>query len=85
MRNYWIGDPFYIKFKESLGKISIFLSHDKHENEVNLFTWNIWKPVKGLQANSADPGQMAHNVAFDPGLHCLLTGFSIKNRIKEAH
>ena len=26
--------------------------------------------------------QMPHNVASDQGLHCLLTGFSIKNRIK---
>ena len=25
---------------------------------------------------------MAHNVASDQGLHCLLTGFSMKNRIK---
>ena len=25
---------------------------------------------------------MPHKVAHDQGLHCLLTGFSIKNRIK---
>ena len=31
--------------------------------------------------NSADPDQMPHHVASDQGLHCLLTGFSIKNRI----
>ena len=41
-----------------------------------------WKPVKGSQANSADPDQMPHNVASDQGLQCLLTGFSIKNLIK---
>ena len=28
------------------------------------------------------PDQMPHNVASDQGLHCRLTGFSIKNRIK---
>ena len=38
--------------------------------------------MKGLYANSAEPDQMPHNVASDQGLHCLLTGFSIKNRIK---
>ena len=32
--------------------------------------------------NSADPDLMPHNVASNQGLHCLLTGFSIKNRIK---
>ena len=37
---------------------------------------------KGSNANSADPDQMPHNVASDQGLHGLLTGFSIKNRIK---
>ena len=26
---------------------------------------------------------MPHHVASDQGLHCLLTGFSIKNRIKQ--
>ena len=40
------------------------------------------KPVKGSQANSADPDQMPHNVASDQGLYCLLTEFSIKYRIK---
>ena len=35
-----------------------------------------------ILANSADPNQTPHNVASDQGLHCLLTGFSIKNRIK---
>ena len=36
----------------------------------------------GTLANSADPDQMPHDVAADQGLHCLLTRFSIKNRIK---
>ena len=37
---------------------------------------------KRVIGNSADPDQMPHDVASDHGLHCLLTGFSIKNRIK---
>ena len=41
-----------------------------------------WKPIKGSYANSADSDQMPHSVASDQGLHCLLTGFSIKNKIK---
>ena len=40
------------------------------------------KPVKGPLANSADPDQKPDDVASDQGLHCLLTGFSVKNRIK---
>ena len=40
------------------------------------------KPVKGSKANSADPDQTAHYVASDQSLHCSLTGFSMKNRIK---
>ena len=39
-------------------------------------------PIKGSYKDSADPDQMPHNVASDQGLHCLLTGFSIKNEIK---
>ena len=42
------------------------------------------KPAKWSQANIADPDQMPHNVASDLGLHSLLTGFSIKNRLKAA-
>ena len=38
--------------------------------------------LRGPAANSADPDQTPHNVASDLGLHCLLTGFSIKIRIK---
>ena len=34
-------------------------------------------------SNSADQDQMPHNVASDQGLHCLLTEFSIKNRISD--
>ena len=41
-----------------------------------------WKPVKGLQTNSADPDQTSHNVAFDQDLHCLLKGFSINKKIQ---
>ena len=40
------------------------------------------KPVIWSKANSADPDKMPHNVASDQGLLCLLTRFSIKNRIK---
>ena len=36
----------------------------------------------GKQANSADPDQTPQNAASDQGLHCLLTGISIRNRIK---
>ena len=39
-------------------------------------------PKRGTLANSVDPYQMPQNVASDQGLHCLLTRFSIKNRIK---
>ena len=39
-------------------------------------------PKRDTLANSADPDQMPHNVASDQVLQCLLTGFSIKNRIK---
>ena len=39
-------------------------------------------PKRSTLANNADPDQMPHNVASDQGLLCLLTGFSIKNRIK---
>ena len=42
----------------------------------------IWKHVKEFYADSADPDQMPHNVASGLGLHCLLRGFSIENRIK---
>ena len=34
------------------------------------------------QANSADPDQTPQNATSDQGLHCLLTGISIRNRIK---
>ena len=34
--------------------------------------------TKGSRANSADPDQTPHNVASDQVLHCLLTGFSMK-------
>ena len=40
-------------------------------------------PLKGLYVNSADPDQTPHNVASDQGLHCLLTEFSITNKVKK--
>ena len=39
-------------------------------------------PKRSTLANNADPDQMPHNVASDQGLHCLLTGFSIKKQNK---
>ena len=36
----------------------------------------------GTYANSADPNQMPQNVVSDQGLHSLLTGISIKNKIE---
>ena len=30
------------------------------------------KPLKGTLVNSEDPDEMLHNVAFQPGLQCLL-------------
>ena len=33
-------------------------------------------------ANSEDPDQTPSSAASDQGLHCLLTGISIRNRIK---
>ena len=41
-----------------------------------------WELVLGHYANSADPIQMPQNVASDQGLHNLLTGISVQNRIK---
>ena len=49
---------------------------------IKLLTHSYRKPVKGSLANSVDPDQTPHHVASDQGLQCLLTGFSIKNRIK---
>ena len=43
---------------------------------------SLMKPIEGSQANSVDPDQTPHNVASDQGLQCLLTGFSIKDRMK---
>ena len=39
-------------------------------------------PFFGTYVNSADPDQMSQNAASDQGLHCLLTGMSIRNRLK---
>ena len=38
--------------------------------------------VFGTLTNSADPDQMPQNVSSDQGLHFLLIGISIKNKIK---
>ena len=43
-------------------------------------TWCL--TIFGTQENSADPGQTPQNAASDQCLHCLLTGISIRNRIK---
>ena len=48
------------------------------ENKFTLQSTITSKYVKGSKANSVDPDQTAHNVASGQGLHCLLTGFSIK-------
>ena len=37
--------------------------------------------LKG-RTNNTDPNQTPHNVASDQGVHCLVTGVSIKNIIK---
>ena len=50
-------------------------------HKVQLF-FHGWKPIKGSLANRADLDQTPHNVVSDLGLHCLLPGFSVKNRIK---
>ena len=36
----------------------------------------------GTYANTADPDQTLQNAASDQGLHCLLAGISIQNKIK---
>ena len=38
--------------------------------------------MKRSKANGADPDQTPYNVVSDQSLHCLLTGFSIKNGIE---
>ena len=47
-----------------------------------MLTHSYLKPVKGSEANSAVLDQMPHDVASDQGLQCLLTRFSINNRMK---
>ena len=49
---------------------AVFLTHSYQETH------------KRVIGNSADPDQMPHNVTSDQDLYCLLTGFSIKKRIK---
>ena len=50
----------------------------RHKQYLNIELILTWKPVKGSSAYSADPNQTPRDVASDLGLHCLLTGFSIK-------
>ena len=38
--------------------------------------------MKGSKANSVDLDQTPHDVGSDQGIHCLLTGPSIKNTNK---
>ena len=54
----------------NMGSILKFLTHSYLET---------CKRVIGKQCRL---DQMPHNKASDQGLHCLLTGFSIQNRIK---
>ena len=49
---------------------------------VSLLTHSYLETSKWILGKRADPDQMPHHVASDQGLHCLLTGFSIKIRIK---
>ena len=37
---------------------------------------------RGRKTTIQQPDQMPHSVESDQGLQCLLTGFSIKNRLK---
>ena len=37
-----------------------------------------WRPFYGTYTNSADPDLTPQNVAYDQGLHCLLTECSIE-------
>ena len=39
-------------------------------------------PIKGTYVNRADHDQTPQNKVSDQGLHCLLTGISIGNRMK---
>ena len=48
----------------------------------SLVTHSYLETCKRVRRKSADTDQTPHNVASDQSLHCLLTGFSIKNRIK---
>ena len=50
-------------------------------NRVKLFLDQ--KPNLGTYAISADPVQALQNALSDQGLHCLLTGISMRNIIKQ--
>ena len=70
---------FFFRFA-SLLQCGSTLTEKTPPLEVNLFPYPFltWKLVKESYPNSADPDQTPHHVASDQGLHCLLTGFSIK-------
>ena len=63
-----------VKMVENHGGVPIHF-----KNLITYFYLETCKRIKGKQCRS-DP--VPHNAASDQGLNCLLTGFSIKNRIK---
>ena len=54
----------------------------EHSHTCRLLTHSYQETRKRSWANSADPDQMPHSVVSEQGLQCLLTGVSIKNRMK---
>ena len=78
------------KMELSIGDENSYMYYKNWSNGVDR-SWQtvqtqIRQLLKSLKStkwtNSADPDQMPHIVASDQGLHCLLTGFSIKYKIK---
>ena len=70
-------DPYFVFYSGAFPKVilwgelklGIFLTH------ISLVSYY------GTKTHSSDPDQMPQNVAFDRGLHCLLTEFSLLNKI----
>ena len=54
-------------------------AHDACRYRKSIWTW---RPFYGTYANSTDPDQMTQKVAFDLGIHCLLSYCSTKIWIK---
>ena len=50
-------------FKNIVGVLDQLAKHKSFDD---------WKPLNGYFANSEDPDEMPHKVAFHKGLHCLL-------------